>query len=476
MLYDFQAVAEDELSLAAGSVVTITDTEQGQGWWLALDSSGQQGKVPETYCEREGGPEAGNLFPSWGDDWDSDEEEHRYEDPHEVVPAQPVQPAPPLPKVRAPSAAGVEATEQSRFSLAVFTSTYGKRGQVADYLTGLTEGAAVGLASQAVGVQEAEGGYFWAPAPDPFTCAIGPAKKGSKFMGAKSFIEYPVTPSFSKIRVHRRYKHFDWLHDQLCGKFGSLVAIPPLPDKSVAGRFDEALIEHRRVELQSFVDRICRHPVLANSEVWKHFITTTDERKWTAGKRKAEADPLVGVNFLTTLQAPSILPDTEQAIDEKIFQFGREIVKTDAAVKVLADVAETEVARYKSSKKDCQDIGKAWAGLGAALGPGIPQQSSLIQLGACYEEISGMYDKQAEKDWLPIEHLMHDYKGLVDSWQDILGLHRGMTEKHREIMKTEGGEREKDCSVSTHQTVLFPCVRYNPISSFKVQLRSESLA
>ena len=37
----------------------------------------------------------------------------------------------------------------------------------------------------------------------------------------------------------------------------------------------------------------------------------------------------------------------------------------------------------------------------------------------------------------------------MDSWQDILGLHRGMTEKHREIMKTEGGEREKDCSVST---------------------------
>ena len=71
MLYDFQAVAEDELSVAAGSVVTITDTEQvrrtyilsrqefaeskqGQGWWLALDRSGQQGKVPETYCERVG--------------------------------------------------------------------------------------------------------------------------------------------------------------------------------------------------------------------------------------------------------------------------------------------------------------------------------------------------------------------------------------------------------------------------------------
>merc|ERR1712013_776352 len=54
----------------------------------------------------------------------------------------------------------------------------------------------------------------------------------------------------------------------------------------VTGRFEEDLIEHRRIELQSFVDRICRHPVLANSEVWRHFLTQTDDKKWTQGKRK----------------------------------------------------------------------------------------------------------------------------------------------------------------------------------------------
>ena len=64
-----------------------------------------------------------------------------------------------------------------------------------------------------------------------------------------------------------RYKHFDWLHERLSGKFGAVIAIPPLPEKQVTGRFEEELIEKRRIELQSFVDRICRHPVLANSEV-----------------------------------------------------------------------------------------------------------------------------------------------------------------------------------------------------------------
>ena len=61
----------------------------------------------------------------------------------------------------------------------------------------------------------------------------------------KSYIQYPVTPSFSNIQVSRRYKHFDWLHERLSGKFGAVIAIPPLPSKQVTGRFDEDLIERR---------------------------------------------------------------------------------------------------------------------------------------------------------------------------------------------------------------------------------------
>ena len=47
------------------------------------------------------------------------------------------------------------------------------------------------------------------------------------------------------VQVSRRYKQFDWLYDRLNGKFGTVVAIPPLPDKQVTGRFEEDLIEHR---------------------------------------------------------------------------------------------------------------------------------------------------------------------------------------------------------------------------------------
>ena len=57
--------------------------------------------------------------------------------------------------------------------------------------------------------------------------------------------------------------------------------------------------------LQSWMDRICRHPVLSQCEVFKHFIhAPNDEKAWKAGKRKAENDKLVGTNFYEAIQRP----------------------------------------------------------------------------------------------------------------------------------------------------------------------------
>ena len=57
-------------------------------------------------------------------------------------------------------------------------------------------------------------------------------------------------------------------------------------------------------QLQSFVNRMCRHPVLSQSEVWSHFLTCTDEKRWKTGKRKAEKDPLVGGALYLAVRVP----------------------------------------------------------------------------------------------------------------------------------------------------------------------------
>ena len=45
--------------------------------------------------------------------------------------------------------------------------------------------------------------------------------------------------------------------------------------------------------------------------------------------------------------------------------------------------------------------------------------------------MSSMVEEQASKDWEPLQHMMHDYKGLVSSWQGILGLYNNMADKHK---------------------------------------------
>ena len=85
VIYDFDAVSPEELGVKEGDTVTVVDAGVGQGWVSARARDGREGVVPEAYLERaDGAGDAGvrreSATPSansYGEDWDSDEEEHR---------------------------------------------------------------------------------------------------------------------------------------------------------------------------------------------------------------------------------------------------------------------------------------------------------------------------------------------------------------------------------------------------------------
>lgn len=497
VLYTFESVSDEELGVIEGEFVTVVDTTLGNGWCLVRNKQGLEGIVPESYVEKVSGepepiynivspetpsstyndPYGGFQDPrvstysgkvptstpgKWSDEEFDSDEEHKYEDPQDIIAKDPKK------TLAAPSRVSTSENAQRQsvrrqsaqegsgisFNPLKLTSGFGKGNEVGDYLKGMTEASAT-LAKEAVHVTEPTQDFFnWAPLQqEPFTCKIGEPKKGKKFGGIKNFVEYPVTPSFSNIQVLRRYKRFDWLYEQLDRKFGATIAIPPLPDKNLGSKFEEELIALRRIELQSFVDRVGRHPVLANSEAWKHFITETDEKRWTQGKRRIEADNLVGIPFLTTIQAPSILSETETSIDRSLLQFTKDIVKMDTAVKNMNKVASEQSDNYKRSmKKEYLEIGKAFKQLSLASGDNSTANvPALSMIGASYEELAGIVEDQASKDWEPLMHMMHDYKGLVTSWQGMLSLNANMAEKYKEISR-EGNEKERDCSMARFNT------------------------
>ena len=49
--------------------------------------------------------------------------------------------------------------------------------------------------------------------------------------------------------------------------------------------------------------------------------------------------------------------------------------------------------------------------------------NAVIGAGEAYEEIARITDEQAKKDWEPLGDMMHDYKGLLAGWPNVLSIH-----------------------------------------------------
>lgn len=309
-------------------------------------------------------------------------------------------------------------------------------------------------------VDQGDGKFSWLNTKPPFSCVIASPKKEAKFKGLKSYIAYQLTPSFNNIQVSRRYKHFDWLHERLCSKF-NFVPIPPLPDKQIQGRYEEEFIEHRMNQLQSFVDRMCRHPVLAQSEVWGHFLSCTDEKRWKSGKRKAEKDPLVGGALYTAISVPDQVLDTE-FVDKEVHTFTQFTTQFELAVKNMAKLSADQTTKCQNHyKREFQLIGKSFTQLGQAMeldggnyNPGL--NNAVVATGECYEEIGRLYEEQPRLDWEHLADMMHDYRGLLSGWPQVLHLHSGSQGKRKEI-ENDGrvGQTEANAVKTRTDTVTY---------------------
>jgi sorting nexin-9/18/33 len=462
--------------------LTVTRTDVGDGWWEGTNSRGQSGLFPEGYVEPITTNTAASSFgqsttPSyndnwaaqpeqeyhdneeaWDDDWDDDEDSQASTSAGDVGSAV-LPPSvgfnPGLTGANRPVHAVVQpkASSGGVKKSSNILSPFMKSG-ADDYILGAKNKSVPGD-MQVFVIEVAPGIYKWAPNQHPYGCQLASPKKESKLKGLKSFIAYQLTPSFNAIQVSRRYKHFDWLYARLYEKFIG-IPIPPLPDKQISGRYQEDFIRHRLAQLQLWVDRICRHPVLAQSDVWMHFMTCTDEKRWKQGKRKAEKDEFVGSSFYYSIEAPQDPLDT-MIVDKRVEHFYRFTVKMDEAVKHLHQTAQDQSKKYSGPySKEFTRISNAFTQLADAFaGSGVPNEDRALNeciraTSGTYDSIGKMYEKQPINDYEPMSDVLYEYKGLLSHWPDILQLHRGAVNKKREHQKLQD---EGKVDPSTTQTV-----------------------
>ncbi|KAE8216838.1 hypothetical protein CF327_g35 [Tilletia walkeri] len=101
------------------------------------------------------------------------------------------------------------------------------------------------------------------------------------------FISYGIRAEtnlahFNRTRVstRRRFQDFVFLRDNLVKDFPACV-VAPIPDKHrldylTGERFSNEFIEKRREELQTFLERVCRHPTLQRSQLLSAFLESTE--------------------------------------------------------------------------------------------------------------------------------------------------------------------------------------------------------
>ncbi|CAK9823458.1 Sorting nexin lst-4 [Anthophora retusa] len=452
-LYDFTGEpGTSELSIIAGEVLTVMRDNVGDGWCEGFNQSGKSGLFPAAYVQTvETTASAPNAMTSsqqssgdyWDDDWDDDSEvgqtqayvpsqqqqlQHMIQLPqqhsvdygdsvsmqtyHSVIPERPI---PNIPK------------KNNKFSTLI------KSGEDS-FLLG-TKVANV-PESEKISIEEIENGSCrWVPRGEAYNCVVTSPKKESKLKGLKSFIVYQLTPTFNNIQVSRRYKHFDWLHERLEEKY-CFIPIPPLPDKQISGRYEEQFIEHRRTQLQEFVDYVCRHPVLARSRVWEHFMTCTDEKRWKAGKRQAEKDELLGVTYFNAIQCPETSLDVIK-VEIQTDAFSRFISGLDPVVKNFMAMAVDQTKKCQVLyRREFQKISQSFCALSYALEGDDSSRGRLTHAlkvtGDAYNDIGKLYEEQPKFDWEPLADKFHIYRGIISNFPDVISIHKTAVQKRKD--------------------------------------------
>ncbi|KAG9313432.1 hypothetical protein JVU11DRAFT_5754 [Chiua virens] len=190
-------------------------------------------------------------------------------------------------------------------------------------------------------------GPAWQPKIPGFRVLVhSPSKRSSSLSGA--YTVYSVTslvhahasehkePDGDVVRsaspvyitVQRRFSHFVILHTALLKRLPG-IALPPLPEKQYAGRFNAAFVEARRGDLERYLDRLVRHPIARYAEVVTSFLACEDDLEWKRLMPQFLSMPAAGASFFAHVFHPVFNVDMQDAseIVEKFDNYVRAVGK-----------------------------------------------------------------------------------------------------------------------------------------------------
>ncbi|KAI0066806.1 hypothetical protein BV25DRAFT_1819910 [Artomyces pyxidatus] len=215
-----------------------------------------------------------------------------------------------------------------------------------------------------------DAGPSWRSKVPPFRILVhSPSKRTSTLSG--SYTVYTVTSLFhlpssddeseldsvdpsdspSRITVHRRFSHFVVLHTALTRRLPG-IALPPLPEKQYAGRFNDDFVEARRGDLERYLAKIVRHPVARYAEILTFFLGCESDIEWKRQLPRHLGLPPAGPSFYANVYHPDFNFDAEEAV-ETIDRFEAHTKSVGAGVQGLRNnFGQIRQARIEMSKAE----------------------------------------------------------------------------------------------------------------------------
>ncbi|KAI8896670.1 hypothetical protein BC833DRAFT_527970 [Globomyces pollinis-pini] len=254
-----------------------------------------------------------------------------------------------------------------------------------------------------------------------------PLKHGE---GSNAFVSYLVT---STKQVRRRFQDFVTLHRWFCETHPQCI-IPPLPGKHrmeyVTGdRFSEDFLEKRRLSLQCFIDRIRRHQILSNSDVFHKFLTVdqmafvdTSVKKEngfvfdTIGNQMSE----VLVNAFAKVKIP----------DDKFVQLRDQIDKFETNI---ANIEKLHSKLYKLQS----DMGVEYEMFGGSIeslsAMETESKEDLLHFGTQVKQYAKNFKEKSLNENLTYVNGLHDYVSYCQAAKDTLKLRDQKQIDHEEL-------------------------------------------
>ncbi|CCU98754.1 unnamed protein product [Malassezia sympodialis ATCC 42132] len=283
---------------------------------------------------------------------------------------------------------------------------------------------------------------------------------------SQTFVSYGVRaetslPHFSRsyMVTRKRFQDFVFLRNALVKDFPACT-IPPLPDKHRIGyltgdRFSPEFIQRRSMELQLFLERVCRHPTLQRAKIVQQFLESSewhiDMHSYSGQSMGVSAGPHV-----QALPPPAHHGLLESMGDVFINAFARVRRPDPKFVAVRSELEEQEDRNLQLERvllrnrthvsdlsTDYHDMGHAFEQL-AVLESGMA--GGLQRVGAAMKsmaELETRFTSQVTDDLLTLVHakqaFMQSHKALLkqrDAKQlDFEGLtdylHTAVTERER---------------------------------------------